>query len=346
MNISNFFENKHILITGAAGTVGFALAKRLVSFNPAVLYGLDNNESGLFFAEQELGAGFVPLLGDVRDRDRLTAVFRSIDVVFHAAALKHVPLCEYQPLEAVLTNILGTQNVVHAAATSGVPRLIYTSTDKAVNPPNVMGASKLMGEHLVKAANVAAHGQVFASTRFGNVLGSRGSVLPVFMRQIRNGGPLTLTSGEMTRFVMTLDEAVDLLLESATIVRGGETMITKMMTIRISDLAEVMIEELAPLFGHDPGSIKIIETGPRPGEKLYEELMNAEEVRRSLELDRHFVVLPALTDLYDVSPEDYPGLQQGKIVRPYNSANETSISKEALRSYLHATKLLEDVKGA
>ncbi|GAB6040556.1 SDR family NAD(P)-dependent oxidoreductase [Endothiovibrio diazotrophicus] len=341
MAFADFFKDKNVLVTGVAGTVGLALAKRLSGLGVASLAGLDNNESGLFMVQHLLGDGFRAVLGDIRDRDRLTSAFAGCDVVFHAAALKHVPLCEQHPLEAVQTNILGTQNVVHAAMAAEVPRVVYTSTDKAVNPPNVMGASKLMGEHLMKAANVAAAGQVFSSTRFGNVLGSRGSVLPVFHRQIRSGGPLTLTSREMTRFVMTLEKSVDLVLEAANIARGGETMITKMATVRIADLAEVMIEALAPRYGHRPESIEIIESGPRPGEKLYEELMNVEEVRRSVELENHFVVLPALTDFYEVQASDYPGLRPGELVRPYNSANEVPMGKAELREYLENTGLLD-----
>lgn len=342
MDLHSSFEGKRVLITGVAGTVGYALANRLSKLGVSAIAGLDNNETGLFMVGQRLGPGFESVLGDVRDRDKLTSAFRNMDIVFHAAALKHVPLCEHHPLEAIQTNILGTQNVVHAAISAGVERVVYTSTDKAVNPPNVMGASKLMGEQVVKAANVSSHDQVFASTRFGNVLGSRGSVLPIFRRQIRNGGPVTLTSAEMSRFVMTLEKAVDLVLESAAIARGGEVMITKMATVRISDLAEVMIEELAPRYGRNPATIEIVETGLRPGEKLFEELMNAEEVRRSLELENHFVVLPALTDMYDVAPSDYPGLHHGKLVRPYNSANEDAMTKEDLREYLGSTGLLDD----
>ena len=341
--LEQVFNGRRILVTGAAGSIGVSLARRLLSFQPDSVFGLDNNESGLYLTASELGDGFVPLLGDVRDRDKLESVLRGIDIVFHAAALKHVPLCEYHPLEAVQTNILGVQNVIRAALSNDVSRVVYTSSDKAVNPPNVMGASKLMGEQLIKAANVTdrQNGLVFTSTRFGNVLGSRGSVLPIFHDQIRRGEPVTLTDSSMTRFIMTMEEAVNLVLETAALARGGEVFITKMKTVRVVDLARVTIEELAPRYGRDATEIRINEIGPRPGEKISEELMNEEEVRRSIELERHFVVLPALTDLYAAKPEDYPGLKADRVAHAYNSANETPMSLARLRDYLRATGVLD-----
>ena len=343
MQLERAFKGKRVLITGAAGSIGGALARRLIGFAAGGVWGLDNNETGLFSIAADLGDGFTPLLGDVRDRDKLERSFRGMDIVFHAAALKHVPLCEYHPLEAVQTNILGVQNVIRAALANDVERVVYTSSDKAVNPPNVMGTSKLMGEQLIKAANVTDRrdGMVFTTTRFGNVLGSRGSVLLIFRDQIARGGPVTLTDRAMTRFVMTLQRAVDLVLEAAVLAHGGEIFITKMNAIRIEDLARVMIEQLAPRYGHDPETIVVEEIGPRPGEKLYEELMNDEEVRRSIELERHFAVLPALTDLYTAKAEDYPGLVRDSVRRAYNSANEPAMEADALRGYLHSTDLLE-----
>ncbi len=343
MMFENIFKNKRIIVTGAAGSVGSALIRRLLTYAPEGVWGLDNDETGLFTLGNELGQGFVPVLGDVRDRDKLVRSFHGMDVVFHAAALKHVPLCEHHPLEAVQTNILGVQNVIYGAMEKNVGLVVYTSTDKAVNPPNVMGTSKLMGEQLIKAANVVDRrkGMIFTSTRFGNVLGSSGSVLPIFREQIRKGGPVTLTDSEMTRFIMDIDKAVDLVLEAAMLARGGEVLITKMNTVRIADLAQVMIDELAPKFGLDPANIAIEEIGTRPGEKLYEELMNSEEVRRSIELENHFVVLPALTDMYQSSLDDYPGIVNSRVEREYHSANEVAMKPDELRRYLVDTGLLD-----
>src|SRR6056297_1564762 len=290
-----FFHNKRVLVTGACGTVGSELVRQLLDeYQVEELIGLDNNEAELFFTEQKYqhypNANFY--LSDTRDADKLARKFAGMDIVFHTAAFKHVTLCEKSPFDAVQTNILGTQNVIQAALINKVGRTIFTSSDKAVNPTNVMGTSKLMGERLMTAANstVAEHGPVFASTRFGNVLGSRGSVIPVFREQIRQGGPVTLTDPEMTRFIMSLQEAVQLVIDSAVISQGGEVFVTKMQVIRIKDLAEVMIEELAPTFGYQPDDIPVEVIGTKPGEKMYEELMNTEETRRAIELKDYFAV--------------------------------------------------------
>jgi FlaA1/EpsC-like NDP-sugar epimerase len=345
---SSQFAGKKVLVTGTVGSVGAALTRRLLNFPGTEVLGFDNNESGLVLAAEELGKRFTPLLGDIRDRDRLIQVFSGIDIVFHSAALKHVPICEIHPLEAIQTNILGVQNIIQAALANGVSHLVYTSSDKAVNPPNVMGTSKLMGEQLIRAANITERNRrtIFTVTRFGNVLGSRGSVLPIFHRQIRRGGPVTITSPKMTRFAMTLDKAVDLVVEAATLAKGGEVFITKMNAICLEDLAAAMIEELAPRYGHDPKAIEMKEIGIRPGEKMSEELMNEEEVRRSIELENHYVALPALTDIYGPSPEDYPGLVNKNVNRAYNSASEPILSKQELREYLLRNGLLEAEKNA
>ena len=185
-----------------------------------------------------------------------------------------------------------------------------TSSDKAVNPTNVMGTSKLMAERLVSAANAHPRlgNQIFASTRFGNVLGSRGSVIPLFIRQIRHGGPVTVTDPEMTRFIMTLDEAVGLVMDSLFLARGGEIFVTKMPVLRIGDLAEVMIEELASKYGYRPSDIPIETVGPRPGEKTYEELMNEEEIKRSIELPKYFVIQPAILPSFRKIDYVYPDI--------------------------------------
>ena len=204
-----FLTEKRILVTGACGTIGRELVRQLLEeHNVAELVALDNNESGLFFLEHKYTkhtrASF--FLADVRDRDKLCNKMKGIDVVFHTAAFKHIIFCERSPFEAVQTNILGVQNIIYSAIEEKVERVIFTSSDKAVNPTNVMGTSKLMGERLMTAANsnLRGDGPIFTSTRFGNVLGSRGSVIPVFREQIRKGGPVTLTDPGMTRFCVIL----------------------------------------------------------------------------------------------------------------------------------------------
>ena len=343
--IKNPWCDKRILITGVCGTVGRELLRQVITKHPVDIIGLDNNESELFFLSEEYRT--VPnvhlYLGDVRDYNRLHHMMKDVNVVLHSAALKHVILCEKSPSDAVQTNILGTQNVIMAATANHVERVLFTSSDKAVNPTNVMGTSKLMGERLMTAANAYRRGNrpVFASTRFGNVLGSRGSVIPLFKRQIEQGGPVTLTDPRMTRFIMTLPQAVRLVMDSTFLARGGEVFITKMPVACISDLASVMIEELAPRFGYRPKDIEVKVIGSKPGEKLYEELMNDEETRRTVELPSYFVVLPAFKSVYENIEYRYPNMSDRQITRPYNSAVEQSMTKAALRQYLLENHLLE-----
>jgi len=223
--MKDFFGDKRVLVTGCCGTIGQELVRQLLQeYQAGELIGLDNNESELFFLEQrflEYSKSHF-FLADVRDKDKLVRKLNGVDIVFHTAAFKHVVLCERSPYDAVQTNILGVQNLVQAVNEAGVAKAIFTSSDKAVNPTNVMGTSKLMGERLMTAANSNQRGQgsVFASTRFGNVLGSRGSVIPIFREQIKKGGPITLTDPEMTRFIMSIRQAVQLVIDSAALAPG------------------------------------------------------------------------------------------------------------------------------
>ena len=334
-----------VVITGVCGTVGRQLLEAVAADGPAELIGLDNNESELFFLQEAYQDDDAVrfFVADIRDRFALLQRFSGADIVLHSAALKHVILCEESPREPIQTNVLGTQNVIDAAIEAGVGRVLFTSSDKAVNPTNVMGTSKLMGERLMTAANATRQGRrtVFASTRFGNVLGSRGSVIPIFRRQIAAGGPVTLTDPEMTRFIMTLAEAVQLVMETALLARGGEVFVTKMAAVRIVDLVAVMIEEIAPLHGRDPAAIAVTTIGKKPGEKLYEELINDEETRRVVELERYFIVLPAFRSVYGDVAYDYAGILQRQIRDPYNSALAPTMSRDDLRHYLRANRLLE-----
>jgi len=342
---ANPWHNKRVLITGVCGTVGRELLRQVIGRQPAEIIGLDNNESELFFlAEEYRQSPHVHLfLGDMRNRDTLVARTRGIDVILHSAALKHVILCEQSPRDAVQTNILGTQNVIDAALANGIERVLFTSSDKAVNPTNVMGTSKLMGERLLTAANAFRRGDgpIFASTRFGNVLGSRGSVIPLFKRQIARGGPVRLTDDRMTRFIMTLEAAVRLVTNSTFLARGGEVFVTKMSAIRISDLAQVMVDELAPRYGFAPEDVAIQVIGVKAGEKLYEELINEEEVRRTLELPDYFAVLPAFKSVYATIEYGYPGASHRPVDGAYNSSGVAPLSRAALRAYLLEHRLLD-----
>lgn len=343
--MKSFFKNKRVMVTGACGTVGSELVRQLLEESHVEeLVGVDNNESELFFLEQRFSeypnARF--FLADIRDRDKLTRKMRSVHIVFHTAAYKHVIMCERSPYDAVQTNIVGIQNIINAAISNNVQCVIFTSSDKAVNPTNVMGTSKLMGERLITAANsnMRGEGPVFASTRFGNVLGSRGSVVPIFREQIRQGGPLTLTDPGMTRFIMSIQQAVRLVADSAQLACGGEVFITKMPVILIKDLAEIMIEELAPGFGYNPTDIAVNHIGVKPGEKMYEELMSMEETRRAWELPLYFSVMPAFKGLYKDIRYIYPEVSSETVENPYHSGNETPLSKDALQRFLKENDLL------
>lgn len=341
-------KDQRILVTGVCGTVGKELVRQLLTsdkYQPKELIGIDNDESGLFFLSQEFRneprVNF--LLADLRDGRSLSNKCKDIDLIFHTAALKHVGLCEHSPFEAVQTNIIGVQNVINAAHQNNVGRVIFTSSDKAVNPTNVMGTSKLMGERLMTAANSnhRSGGTVFSSTRFGNVLGSNGSVVPIFKKQIAQGGPVTLTDELMSRFIMSIEEAAELVLDSAQMARGGEVFITKMPVICIKDLAKVMIDELAPHFNLDPNKIHIEIIGAKPGEKMYEELMSLEETSRAIELDRYFSVLPAFKGIYRDIDYSYETINSYSVTNPYISQDESPLNYSEIKEFLIQNNLLD-----
>ena len=342
-------DKKRVLVTGACGTVGSELIKQLVqssAYSPTEIIAVDNNENALFFLDQEylydkrIKVSFC----DIRDRDSLTNLMEGIDIVFHTAALKHVVMMERSPEQALLTNIMGVQNVIHAAQVQDAERVIFTSSDKAVNPTNVMGTSKLMGERLITAANSNRKKArtIFASTRFGNVLGSNGSVFPIFRRQIENNGPLTLTHYDMTRFVMSIEDSVAMVINSAHHARGGEIFITKMPVVKIRDLAEAMINIFKPGSMSQNENIEIKEIGTKPGEKLYEELMSSEETRRAMELKDFFCILPAFRGLYHDIDYEYDSLITSDVSEPYNSATQKSLSKIEIVSLLRSYNLIDE----
>jgi len=289
----DFYEHKVVLVTGAAGSIGSGVAERLAHSKAEAIRLLDNNETGLFDLERKLSSQQIRVLvGDIRDKERLARAFEGVDVVFHCAALKHVPLCEYNPFEAAKTNVFGTQNVIEAALDKEVRSVVLISTDKTVNPSNVMGATKLVAERLIIAANQykGPHRTKFSCARFGNVLDSRGSVLPIFRSQIEQGGPVTLTDRKMTRFVMTIADAVELILTGGATSKAGEICVPKLASLNVIDLAEVTIEMLAPENGNLPGDIELIEVGKREGEKLFEELMTEDEANRACDAGKYFVL--------------------------------------------------------
>ena len=272
---------KTVLVTGAGGSIGSELCRQIAQFCPARLLLLGHGENSIYLIHKELSSRYkddielIPIIAEIQDRERIFHIMETYrpDRVYHAAAHKHVPLMEYNPTEAVKNNIYGTRNVAEAAKAAGVAKFVMISTDKAVNPPNVMGATKRVAEMVVTSLNEEGK-TLFSAVRFGNVLGSRGSVVPLFKEQIAKGGPITVTDFRMTRYFMTIPEASRLVIQAGALMQGGEVFVLDMgEPVKILDLAKKMIT----LSGHTEEEIQIQEAGIRPGEKLYEELLSAKE---------------------------------------------------------------------
>lgn len=290
--IAEQISGKTILVSGAGGSIGSEICRQVIRFSPERILVLGHGENSIYLINKELNnlntdTEIVPIIADVQDRERIFRVMEQYkpDRVYHAAAHKHVPLMEYNPTEAVKNNIYGTKNMAEAAKAAGVHSFVMISTDKAVNPPNVMGATKRVAEMIVTGLNEKGRTN-FVAVRFGNVLGSRGSVIPLFKEQIQNGGPVTVTDFRMTRYFMTIPEASRLVLQAGTLVQGGEIFVLDMgEPIRILDLAKKMVK----LSGYTEKEIPIVEAGIRPGEKLYEELLASSEHTDRKVYDKIFV---------------------------------------------------------
>jgi UDP-N-acetylglucosamine 4,6-dehydratase/5-epimerase len=311
-------NGKTLLVTGATGSFGTAFLKTVLErYDVASIRAFSRDELKQYELERKLGDDRVRLLlGDVRDLERLRVATRGVDVIVHAAALKQVPACEYNPFEAVQTNILGAQNVISAAMDNGVPLTMALSTDKAVNPANLYGATKLCAEKIVAQAGVYAAGTPahFASVRYGNVMGSRGSVIPVFKQQAAQGR-VTITDERMTRFWITLQEAVDFVLSCLPLVQGGETFIPKIPSMRITDVAAALA----------PDAERVV-TGIRPGEKLHETLLTEDEARNSYDLGDRYVILP-----YRQGPAEPRGDELPDGFRYASDSNDAWLTAEQLR---------------
>lgn len=344
MNNQLPLENKRILVTGGTGSLGKVLVRRLLSGEmgrPRQIVVFSRDEAKQHFmrieylqraaaTDEVIYRNFQELLtfriGDVRDFHSVASSLRDIDVVFNAAALKQVPTCEYYPFEAVQTNIGGPENIVRAIRELNLPieTVVGISTDKACKPVNVMGMTKAIQERVFIRANLDCPQTRFMCVRYGNVLASRGSVIPLFHDQIRKGGPLTITTADMTRFLLSLDDAVDIIFAAVRGGRRGETFIPRVPSALITDLATVLI-------GDRPIEIKI--TGIRPGEKTHEILISEEEIFRSVERGQYYVILPILPELVIDSDETHP------LTEEYSSAGSI-MSVEELHRLLEARDLL------
>ncbi|WP_418268222.1 polysaccharide biosynthesis protein [Enterococcus hirae] len=293
-SIKDQITDKVILVTGAGGSIGSEICRQIIQFNPAKLLLLGHGENSIYLIDRELRTHhqncpteIVPIIADIQDREKINEIMEQYhpDIVYHAAAHKHVPLMEYNPKEAVKNNIFGTKNVAEAAKAAKVKNFVMVSTDKANNPPNVMGSTKRIAEMIVTGLNEEGCTK-FSAVRFGNVLGSRGSVIPVFREQIAQGGPITVTDFRMIRYFMTIPEASRLVIQSGALAKGGEIFILDMSEpVKIVDLAKNMIR----LSGYSEDEIEIIETGIRPGEKLYEELLLDKERNDEAVYEKIFV---------------------------------------------------------
>ena len=332
MNIN--LSEKNILVTGGAGSVGQHLVKTLLNYSPKIIRVLDNRETELFYMEEKFRdhKNLRFLVGDIRDKERLNLAAEDIDIIFHCAALKHVKSSEFNPFEAKKTNIDGVQNIIDAALINNVEKVIYTSTDKAVNPQNTMGATKLIGEKLITAANYyrGKKRTIFSSVRFGNVMGTNGSVIPLWKSQIKRGRSITITDPNMTRFMMSKKQASNLIIKCMELSVGGELFILKMPVVKIGDLADVLIE-------HSKKEVNRKIIGVKPGETQYEELMTNEEIEKAIETDEMYIITPTHKELIESIENkrlNYPNVLKAK-TGMYDSQNQKPLNKEEIKNLLN-----------
>jgi len=330
------FDNKKILITGGTGSLGRALTKRLLAEKVDVIRIFSRNENKQVTMQSEFNDDRLRfLIGDVRDLPRLQRALEGIDIVFHTAALKHVPIIEYNPFEAINTNVIGSRNVIEACLSENVDRVVGVGTDKAVSPLNTYGATKLLMEKLFTTASnyldKDKHKTKFISLRYGNVLGSSGSVIPKFIQQIKSNQKITITDPEMTRFSITMDEALDFILESTISGKGSEVFIPKLRAYKIDDV-KVALQELIDNTGEEKIPV-------RQGEKFHETLINTDEMRTTLESESKYMILQKEISDQEID-EEYPGFRRITLTKPYSSDVVEKIPINALKDILSKSSLL------
>lgn len=346
-------KDKLLLISGGSGAIGEKLAMTLLeNYSPRRIRIYSRDETKQFLLAKKLEAYKDKVryfIGDIRDKERLNRAMQNVDIVIHLAALKHVGACEYNPFEAIKTNIIGLQNIIEASIENNVEKFIFTSSDKAATPSNTMGVTKLMGEKLVTAANyykgVTKNGITkqtkFYSVRFGNVLGSRGSLVPLVEDQIKNSQPITLTHNEMTRYIMAIDTAINFIIKSLALAQGGEVFVKKMNVVKINDLLGVLIEYFAKKHNKDVESVKINEIGMLAGEKLYEELFSIEEAERTYEMNDMYIIIPQLPEVsLNIDLNAYPNSKKFDLTKSFNSKEGPFLSKDEIIEFLIKINLI------
>ena len=333
------FDGKTILITGGTGSLGHALTKKLLESDVDVVRIFSRNESKQIEMESEFDDKRLRFfVGDIRDSERLFSALEDVDVVFHAAALKHVPKIEYNPFEAIKTNVIGSQNVIDNSLRQDVEKVVCVGTDKAVSPLNTYGATKLLMEKLFVSANnyvnPEKHKTKFVAVRYGNVLGSSGSVIPKFIDLIKNDKPLTITDSKMTRFTITMNEALEFILSATMTGKGSEIFIPKLKSYEMS----VLIEALDELCGKTSHEI----TGIRPGEKLHETLINHDEMRYTWNVNDMYMLTNPHQELFNTKElsERYNGIEKVNELTTYSSDVAEKITKNELKEKITNSKLL------
>ena len=331
--MSSLLKGKKILVTGGSGSIGKELVKKSLIEGASLVRIFSNDENALYETELEFsGKNIEYVIGDIRNSETVNSIVKDMDIVFHTSALKHVDRCELNPFEAVTVNTIGTYNVCKSAIRESVSKVINISTDKAVNPIGVLGATKLLSEKLISAESFHNKSKtIFSSVRFGNVLQTRGSIIPRIENQIKNGGPITLTDKNMKRFFMTKKQSVDLILKATEYAKGGETFVLKMPLILLNDLFDVMKIIIAPKYNLNSNDIKTKMIGIRPGEKITEYLLTDFELENVLET-KDFFIMPSMFD--SVTSKKYKNAKKPKNIKNYFD-NLKPISKLEIKKMLN-----------